>query len=142
MNENLRNDLWEFFPDLIFFDHPVNDTSIVGLALLNDDGPSWCIVYDEGLVLNDLVKEFDDEIDAIEWYNFNTAGSYCGSATPLFIHDNEDNDFPASRIGSEITQYFSLNDVKNFEHALSLVEDQSSFLFVKLNQLDEIKNLV
>jgi|688.fasta_scaffold00302_70 hypothetical protein len=142
MDENLRNNLGELFPELVFFDDPVKDSSIVGLGLLNDNGPAWCVVYDENLVINDLLSEFGDEQDAIDWYSYNTAGTYCGETTPIFIHENDYNDFPASRIGREFLSFYRLHDIKDYEQALHLVSNENFFVFVGLNQLDEIRDIV
>ena len=45
MSENVinefRENLWECFPELAFADEPVDDSCVMGLALIHDGEPTW-----------------------------------------------------------------------------------------------------
>lgn len=146
MNETLRDNFWEYFPDLIFYDSPVSDDSIIGLALLFDQDFCWSVVYDENLVLNSLVEQFSDsedpETEALEYYNFNILGGYIGSSTPIFMHDFEDNECVASRFSRMFDNYITLENLSHLNHAFEVVKNENTFLFVPSNQLDKIKDIL
>ena len=59
INLELRNTLSELFPEILFYDSPVNDDSIMGLACVYDDGFHWVIVYNEDMLLNHLKDYFN-----------------------------------------------------------------------------------
>jgi len=69
--------------DLIFYDPPEYfDHAIVGVV--RGYGQEPAVVYDEAQVLKAMTKDMGED-DAIEWFAFNTVGSYVGEATPRFL---------------------------------------------------------
>jgi hypothetical protein len=57
------------------------DDCIVGVT----GGLSNCVVYDKKKMIEELVSQDMDEIDAIEYLEFNTWGAYVGENTPIYI---------------------------------------------------------
>jgi hypothetical protein len=148
MNTDMRDKLWESFPDLIFFDGPVNDTSIVGLAMIEDDGYHIVTVYDKEMVLRDLVNSSaaesieEAELDAIEWFDFNIIGAYVGTFTPLFICEDLDEDCAAMRFSESYSDYFSLKDVNTLLECYDLINPTNKFLFVPLNDANNLAEFI
>jgi hypothetical protein len=59
------------------------DMAIIGITEVED---GYRVCYDIGRILELLVIEHDmDEQGAIEYYDFNIAGSYMGPLTPIFV---------------------------------------------------------
>jgi len=144
MNETLRDNLWELFPDLIFYDNPVQDESIIGLALLCDEGHSWVTVYDEDHALHLLSQEFIDSedpiTDAVEYFDFNVIGGYIGPSTPLFMHNDYESEIVASRCSQSFEKYITLKDVNSLSDAFDIVQKKNVFLFVPIDDLQNIKD--
>ena len=59
----LREQFSQLFPDLIFYDHPVSDNSVSGVALIYDEAPVWVVVYDEYLLMQNLRESFGESDD-------------------------------------------------------------------------------
>ena len=57
------------------------DSALIGIT----DGINSVAVYDSNLCIELLIKEGMSEIDAIEHFYYNVAGSYVGDKTPVFI---------------------------------------------------------
>ena len=57
------------------------ENALIGIT----DGLNSVAVYDSNLCIELLVKEGMSEIDAIEHFYYNVAGSYVGEKTPVFI---------------------------------------------------------
>ena len=57
------------------------DSALIGIT----DGLNSVAVYDSNLCIELLIKEGMSEIDAIEHFYYNVAGSYVGEKTPVFI---------------------------------------------------------
>jgi hypothetical protein len=85
----------KLFPELIFFDDPISDDDIIGIALVLDESPTWVVAYDGDKTLMTIANSFfknekmaleDAIFDAWEWYENNTLGSYLGADTPVFIN--------------------------------------------------------
>lgn len=57
------------------------DSALIGIT----DGLNSVAVYDSNLCIELLIKEGMSEIDAIEHFYYNVAGSYVGDKTPVFI---------------------------------------------------------
>jgi len=146
MNETLRDNLWELFPDCIIYNSPVSDDNIVGVALIYDNDFHWVVVYDENLVLNTLIEEFsestDAETDAIEYYNYNIIGGYHGPRTPLFMHNFEENECIASRCSQTYESYICLQNIESMQEAFEIVREQNVFLYVPLDSIESIKQIV
>jgi hypothetical protein len=58
------------------------DMAIIGIAEVPD---GYKVCYDIGRVLELLIISGMTEEEAIEYYDFNIAGSYVGPLTPTFI---------------------------------------------------------
>jgi len=57
------------------------DSALIGIT----DGLNSVAVYDSNLCIELLIKEGMSDIDAIEHFYYNVAGSYVGDKTPVFI---------------------------------------------------------
>jgi hypothetical protein len=60
------------------------------LGVLERIGQDPIIVYDKALVLKKLRDEGCDEMEAIEWYEYNMVGAFVGEGTPGFLVRKED----------------------------------------------------
>jgi|688.fasta_scaffold09792_3 hypothetical protein len=150
INNQLRTNLWEHFPDLIFFDSPVSDEAIVGLGLINDEEPCWAVVYDQNTVLRVMSEYFSDngsndeesdpELEALEWFDFNVIGGYVGASTPIFMLSEED-EYIASRFSHLYDKYFNINHVNSLEEAFEKVKNEDQFMFVPLQDINRISEL-
>jgi hypothetical protein len=58
------------------------DDCIIGVT----GGIEPVAVYDKDLMIQELVSQGMDEIEAIEYLEFNTWGAYVGEQTPIYIH--------------------------------------------------------
>ena len=58
------------------------DMAIIGITEVPD---GYKVCYDIGRVLELLIISGMTEEEAIEYYDFNVAGSYVGPLTPIFI---------------------------------------------------------
>lgn len=77
------------YEDTILLDNYSYDTALIGVT---EDGRA---VYDYELMVQWLMKEEGwDEIDAVEWIEYNTirALAYMGDAAPIIIHRLEDDE--------------------------------------------------
>jgi hypothetical protein len=146
MNETLRDNIWELFGDAIIYDSPISDDDIIGMGLIYDSDCNWVVVYDESKVINTLIQEFsgseDPETDAIEYYNYNIIGGYLGPQTPIFMNDFEFHECMASRCSDTYETYFKLDSVSSLYEAYELVSNKKTFLFVPLDELESIKNII
>ena len=147
VDTNLRNNLWELFPDLVFFDPPVSDESIIGLALVKDQGYNWVTVYDELSTIESIQQdlqennEYFDELAAVEFFTFNVLNGYLGTNTPIFLHEYEDGDHVASRFNQSFEHYLTQSDVDSIEEAYNILDSSNTFLFFPLDEVETIKEL-
>ena len=84
VNNEIRNKLPE---DAIVFDNYAYDNSIIGTTF---DGRA---IYSYELMVKELMRDEGwDEIDAIEWINYNTlrALPYAGEKAPMIVYTDED----------------------------------------------------
>jgi hypothetical protein len=58
------------------------DDCIIGVS----HGIEPVVVYDKQAMIDELVKQGMEYIDAIEYLEFNTWGAYVGEQTPLYIY--------------------------------------------------------
>ena len=65
------------------------DDAIVGVG--NSFGGSLCAIYDTDLIVKQCMKDGMEYDEALEYFDFNIAGSYVGEQTPIFIHKIERN---------------------------------------------------
>lgn len=130
-----RNYLAGYFPDLIFYNEPVLDSSILGVALASNnlEGADWCVAYSESEVLNQLVQYFDNQEEAIDWYDYNILGTWAGTTTPVFINEEHNEAF---RFGDY--EIFGLQDITTIEAAYKTVQEYQCILFVPMDEIDSI----
>lgn len=58
------------------------DSALIGIT----EGLNPVAVYDIDLCIKSLMKQDDmDELDAVDFFYFNTLGSYVGEKNPVFI---------------------------------------------------------
>jgi hypothetical protein len=86
---SLREDLAERYDDdLLFLDPPEDyDKCILGVA--DRIGMEPCVVYDRAKVIQVLMDGGMDAESAEEFFEFNMAGSYMGTHTPMFLYPLE-----------------------------------------------------
>jgi len=146
MNETLRDNIWELFSDVIIYNSPISDDDIIGMGLIYDSDYNWVVVYDENKVIDTLIKEFsgseDPETDAIEYYNYNIIGGYLGPQTPIFMHDFEFNECIASRCSDSYESYIKLDSISSLHEAYEIVGNKKTFLFVPIDEIESVKNIV
>ncbi len=111
---NIREKIFDKVPEIALYNAPVSDESIIGVAIINDDGPTIVAAYDEESVLDDLYNDFSDSEDpyedAIEWYNFNIIGGYIGKPTPVFVNVESSN-------AVRFSQYYeTVQNIKQFDN--------------------------
>ena len=59
------------------------ESALIGIT----EGSNPVAVYDIDLCIKSLIKEDDmDELDAVDFFYYNTLGSYVGEKTPIFIN--------------------------------------------------------
>ena len=69
---------------LILFEPAAHfDAAIVGLV--EGVGQDPAVLYDQATVLAALARDLGSEDDALEWFSYNTLGSYLGPHTPRFL---------------------------------------------------------
>lgn len=80
-----REELTERYGEgLLFLDPPKDfDRCILGVAYRCGMEP--VVIYDQAEVVNVLMLGGMDRDEAEEWFEFNTAGSYVGPRTPMFM---------------------------------------------------------
>ena len=80
MSSSKLQQILELYPDDTFVIVDGFDDAIIGV-----DDNNLKIVYDIDEVINILMREEMTVDEAIEYYEYNIAGSYVGENTPLFI---------------------------------------------------------
>ena len=79
--------LEEVAPDALLFDGPEGyafDSAIIGVA--TRIGMEPVVAYEDNRLVEALVDKGWDYIDAVEWVEINTKGSYLGENTPIIIN--------------------------------------------------------
>ena len=86
---NIRDQILEDFGEeaetMLFADG--FDDAILGVG--NTFGGKLYAIYDTDLVLKSCMKDGMEYDEALEYFDFNIAGSYVGEQTPIFIHKIE-----------------------------------------------------
>jgi hypothetical protein len=80
MTQSKLDQILELYPDDTFVIADGFDDAIIGV-----DDNNLKIVYDIDEVINILMREGMSVDEAIEYYEYNIAGSYVGENTPSFI---------------------------------------------------------
>ena len=60
------------------------DNCIIGIVERCGQKPFY--IYDVDLVIEELMMQGMDEGEAIEWHEYNQAGSWLGEGTPAFLN--------------------------------------------------------
>lgn len=77
-----REAIAELYGELLFLDGCEFDAAILGVAQRLDG--LLVVAYDTELVLSVLQQDMSPE-DALEFFEFNVAGSWLGPQTPMFV---------------------------------------------------------
>jgi hypothetical protein len=80
MSSSKLQKILELYPDDTFVIADGFDDAIIGV-----DDNNLKIVYDIDEVINILIRDGMEVDEAIEFYEYNIAGSYVGENTPSFI---------------------------------------------------------
>ena len=70
--------------ELLFVDG--HDNAITGVAQRFND---FFVVYDQSLVISNLMKDDMTYDEAIDFFHFNISGAYVGNSTPAFLHKSD-----------------------------------------------------
>lgn len=91
INKELREFIAEINEDVILFDNPSFDNSIIGTT---QDG---IVIYDYDLMVEELMKDdnIEDQTESMEFIDYNTlrAIPYAGSNAPIVLMNKEQIDF-------------------------------------------------
>jgi hypothetical protein len=136
----IRDTLWELFPDLIFFDFPVNDDSIAGLAIVNDNGPNFVLVYDETQSMTDIISSFQNKEEAEKFLKCHVTSAYLGETTPMFIQTFDV--FAGTRSNKYLNNYKLLFNFDSIDKAFDFIDQNPDyFIFLHKNDIDLIKEM-
>jgi hypothetical protein len=80
MSSNKLKQILELYPDNTFVIADGFDDAIIGV-----DEQNGKIIYDIDEVINILIIDGMEVDEAIEFYEYNIAGSYVGEKTPVFM---------------------------------------------------------
>lgn len=78
---NALEKILEAFPEETFLKADGLDHAVIGMEYR-----SMRLIYSQAKIIQILMEEMTYE-DAVEFYEFNIAGSYMGDKTPIFNHD-------------------------------------------------------
>mgnify|MGYP007063401584 CR=1 FL=1 len=73
--------LEELNPDALFMDGL--DDSIIGIG--NQYSKPPVVIYDEALIIENLINQGMDMEEAWDYYSFNVAGAWVGDNTPIIV---------------------------------------------------------
>lgn len=80
----IRQNIAEIDPELVLLDPAESyDKCIIGIA--SRIGMDDCVAYDRSKVIVELMNDGMSEEEALEFFDFNMAGAYVGTRTPIFI---------------------------------------------------------
>ena len=82
MNDILER-IIESYPDEEFLKADGFDAAIIGV-----DAKSMRLIYSVTKCLEILLIDVPDEVDAIDYFEFNVAGAYMGEKTPIWCYDD------------------------------------------------------
>ena len=84
MNEVLMEMLSDINPDAVIIDG-------MDIAMIGIDERKGRAVYSVSLIIRELMRANDwNEMDAIEWYEFNISTAHYGEYTPILVIDMMD----------------------------------------------------
>jgi hypothetical protein len=138
----LRDWLLEYFPCLEFFEEPVTDESILGVALVDDKGPNWVTVYDDYKVRLDFfgdVVDSDSDDYEIKYSKFIENCKYNGENTPVLVIDTME--CFGLRGNQQCQNYIMLDDIASLQEAYNII-DKDTMLYVPLDSIDQVSNYV
>lgn len=84
--ENMLNEIIETYPDYEFLIADGFDHCIIGYDY--GMGDPIRLIYSVKKILETLVEEGMDEMDAIEHFEYNMRGGYVGEKTPIWCQDD------------------------------------------------------
>lgn len=84
--ENMLNEIIETYPDYEFLIADGFDHCIIGYDY--GMGEPIRLIYSVKKILETLVEEGMDEMDAIEHFEYNMRGGYVGEKTPIWCQDD------------------------------------------------------
>jgi len=84
--ENMLNEIIETYPDYEFLIADGFDHCIIGYDY--GMGEPIRLIYSVKKILETLVEEGMDEMDAIEHFEYNMRGGYVGEQTPIWCQDD------------------------------------------------------
>lgn len=81
-----RDEIIEQYPDatFLFLDPDNFDKAIIGVSEPRG-GDDPLIVYDGRMIVELLMEDGMDEIEAQEYYEYNISGAWMGKQTPLYV---------------------------------------------------------
>lgn len=80
---NKKEDLMEAYYDEVFTFADGFDDAILGI-----DEPTMRVIYSVKKCLEILMNMGMDDMEAIEYFDFNVSGAYIGEFTPIWCQDN------------------------------------------------------
>lgn len=89
MREWAEEMLEDVNPDALFMDGL--DGAIIGITTMQP-GMEVVVVYDEDLIIQELLKDGGDYEECLDHYGFNIQGAYVGPHTPRIIKRPQDMD--------------------------------------------------
>lgn len=78
-----RDEIAEFYPDLLLLEPADFDAAIIGIA--ERAGGMTAVAYVRAEVIRVLKRQGMNNEDAEEWFIFNTIGAWMGEHTPVFV---------------------------------------------------------
>jgi hypothetical protein len=81
MSSDMREEIAEYNEKALVFDGHAN--AIIGMAVQHGKRP--LVLYDPVKIVDNLVLEGMTHDEAIEFYEFNIAGAFMGSNTPMIL---------------------------------------------------------
>lgn len=83
VSAELREFVDTFGDDEVIIYHGYDD-AVIGLGYQHTRGP--VLIYDYDLIIAALMRDGMSEDDAIEFYDFNVAGTWAGERTPVIMN--------------------------------------------------------
>lgn len=90
MREWAEEILEDVNPEALFMDGL--DGAIIGVTTLQAGAKDPVVVYDEDLIIRELLKDGGDYEECWDHYGYNIQGAYVGPHTPLIIKRPQDMD--------------------------------------------------
>lgn len=135
--QELRERLWAFDSDLIFYDGVGYDEAIAGISYLYDKETKkghWVVTYSKDDIIESLKKEMGNYTDALEWYEYNVLGTYVGENTPMFMGNPHCYEYGEQRFerACELPSdnYITLKEFEEYSFGVDFWAETWNFLIV------------